>query len=293
MIPRRYVWLLGLALGAGCAPADGDGDEASPLDSLVEVGPVVDAEQDEGEPDAIAAEPDMLAADMSVALDASPDAAVEQNLCVAGDALLGQVDRERMFADLQALVGLGERSSWENQGLAADYIVGQLETLDGVEVVRHEYTWAGQSWVNVEATIPGAQDPEHFVLAGAHYDSTSGEPGRSPGADDDASGCATLLEAARVLSTCPPAQSVRLLFFSNEEEGTIGSMAYAGDLTAVLPPDRVDGYINLDMLAFGPEDEDLDIATRPSDEDFAEAVAQAVEEWTELDVVRHIDEHCG
>ncbi len=285
MVLRISQSLLILAFVAGCAPVDGD-DEPSALG---------DAHPPDG------ASPDGLVADMAWQPDMSwpadasvpPDAAPPPATCAVDEALLAQVDRVRMLTDLETLVGFGERSSWENQKRAADYIVAELEALDGVEVVEHTYDWAGRSWVNVEATFRGSESPDRYVLAGAHFDSTSPDEGVAPGADDDASGVAALLEIARVMSSCQPAESVRLLFFSNEEEGTVGSTEYAGDLAQVVSTDQVEGYINLDMIGYGPEDEDLDIATRPEHEAFAEAVVEAVEQWTELEVVLHIDEHCG
>ena len=282
---RRLVQaLLACALVVGCAPDDGGGGDA-PTDALGSF-------DSGGALDATAVEPDGSLADS--ALDAHPgDAAPEGVACEVGEALLGQVDRTRLLAHLEALTGLTERKTWEAQARAAAYIVEHLEGLPNVELVEHGYEWSGQRWVNMEATWRGTVRPDRYLLAGAHDDSTSPDPALAPGADDDASGVATLLEVARVMSSCQPGESVRLLSFSNEEAGTVGSMAYAADLARTVPPEQIQGYLNLDMLAYGPDDEDLDVATRPAHEAFAEAVAVAVERWTALDVVRHIDEHCG
>ncbi len=76
---------------------------------------------------------------------------------------------------------------------------------------------------NVIADIPGT-NPEEMVLIGAHFDSW--DPAQ--GANDDGSGVAAVLEAARVLKSLglKPRRTIRFAFFSGEEEGTLGSRAY-------------------------------------------------------------------
>ncbi len=70
----------------------------------------------------------------------------------------------------------------------------------------------------------GARTPSEVVLIGAHYDSW--DP--AEGADDDGSGVAAVLEAARILKTLgvTPKRTIRFAFFSGEEEATLGSRAY-------------------------------------------------------------------
>ncbi len=244
-------------------------------------------------------------ADVAKTTDAAPDVAPappedvpppepEPDPCLASDALLDRMSPDRMLADMQFLVGLGERATWESQHTAADYIEEQLSGLDGLTITRHEYTMFGNYWHNVEVTLAGSELPEEYVLAGAHVDSTSEKSMvDSPGADDDASGVATLMETARALAGCAPKRSVRLLFFSNEELGTVGSEEYVKTLKTELPPEQVLAYINVDMIAYGPDDEDLDLATKPQYGYLVEAMATIVEQWTDLEVVKHIDDHCG
>ncbi|MEO1270916.1 MAG: M28 family peptidase, partial [Myxococcota bacterium] len=105
---------------------------------------------------------------------------------------------------------------------------------------------------NLEVIFPGQQRPEEIVLIGAHYDTVT----LSPGADDNASGVAALLEIARTLSQ-PDAsaldRTVRLVFFVNEEapfyqdEG-MGSIAYARRSRA--RGEQLVGVLSLDMLGY-------------------------------------------
>lgn len=78
---------------------------------------------------------------------------------------------------------------------------------------------------NVIGEIPGRERPEEIVLLGAHLDSWD----ITPGANDDASGCAITLEAARLIGTLPqaPRRTVRVVLFANEEFGLSGAKAYA------------------------------------------------------------------
>jgi Zn-dependent M28 family amino/carboxypeptidase len=81
---------------------------------------------------------------------------------------------------------------------------------------------------NIEVEITGTQSPQEFIIVGAHYDSVSG----SPGANDNASGVAALLELARKLKWQRPEKTIRFVAFVNEEPPyfqteEMGSRVYA------------------------------------------------------------------
>lgn len=209
--------------------------------------------------------------------------------CEPSAALLARIDPARMSTDLGALTGLPGRSSDAQQAQAVGYLRTQLSTLPDVAVRDRSYAYGGTQYVNLEATIAGTSNPARFVMAGAHYDAVAG----SQGADDDASGTVAVLEAARALAGCRPPTSIRLLFFSNEEQGTVGSTAYVADFVAEVPPSQVVGFINADMIAHGPPDAAVQIETRPAYAAFATAMEQAVTAWTPLTVLRNVSDHCG
>ena len=102
---------------------------------------------------------------------------------------------------------------------------------------------------NVVVTKLGTTHPEQVYIIGAHYDSRS-ELNQfvAPGADDNASGAAAVVEAARVLSHFDLPYTVRFILFAEEEQGCIGSYGYVSNLE---PGDgAILGMINLDMIAF-------------------------------------------
>ncbi len=97
---------------------------------------------------------------------------------------------------------------------------------------------------NVQAKLPGQNPEAPVILIGAHYDSVPD----SPGADDNASSVAALLEIARMLSIQPPAGPVILVGFALEEYGFVGSQYWSDD--AVKNNNQPDGMIALEMLGY-------------------------------------------
>jgi aminopeptidase YwaD len=95
---------------------------------------------------------------------------------------------------------------------------------------------------NVVATKRGTTRPDEIVVVGGHYDSVP----RSPGANDNASGTAAVLEAARVLAGIPTPRTVQFVLFAAEELGLYGSAAFASERRQ-----GVVAMINLDMVGWG------------------------------------------
>lgn len=109
---------------------------------------------------------------------------------------------------------IGERHVWRPQSLAAarDYILGQWQA-EGYAVETQAYEALDVPCANLSINLPGARWPGQVVLVGAHYDTVR----QSPGADDNASGVAALLELGRRLSGCRLGRTIRLVAFVNEE----------------------------------------------------------------------------
>lgn len=133
---------------------------------------------------------------------------------------------------------------------AADFVERSLREA-GWTPARTSYVIGNDTFFNISAEIPGATLPKEIVLFGAHYDSVS----TTAGADDNGSGVATLLEVARQLKKAPPpARTVRLTFWTNEEPPyfqteNMGSLVEAKrsraageDLKAVIALDTVGFY---------------------------------------------------
>jgi len=121
---------------------------------------------------------------------------------------------------------------------------------------------------NVIAVKHGNQFPEEIYVLGGHYDVyTNG----APGADDDGSGTASIMEAARVLSASSYKRTIKLINFSGEEMGLLGSQAYASQ--AAQQGDNILGMVNMDMIAYvAPADPiDVDLIKNTASTDLANA----------------------
>ncbi len=137
---------------------------------------------------------------------------------------------DRLRAHVQRLAGdIGERNVWRPNALhaAADYIRKEWRN-QGYDVAVQRYIAYDIVSENLEVVRPGIKRPGEIILIGAHYDSVRG----SPGANDNASGVAALLEIGRALADVSLQRTVRLVAFVNEEPpffywGEMGSGVYA------------------------------------------------------------------
>lgn len=111
----------------------------------------------------------------------------------------------------------------------------------GLSTTLDPFTYAGHTYYNVVAELPGTTRPDDIYVFGAHFDTVG-----NPGADDNASGIAALLEVARLVSQWPAAATIRFIAFDREEQGLIGSDEYVG----AHEGDNFVGMIACDMLAY-------------------------------------------
>jgi Zn-dependent M28 family amino/carboxypeptidase len=125
---------------------------------------------------------------------------------------------------------IGERNLYQYDRLqaAADYIQNHLEDL-GYTVSRQVYEAKERQFSNLEVEIPGRDRPDEIVIIGAHYDTDK----KSPGANDNGSAIAALLELARAYAGKSFSRTMRIVAFTNEESPftrtpKMGSRVYAG-----------------------------------------------------------------
>ncbi len=106
------------------------------------------------------------------------------------------------------------------------------------------------TWKNKIVTIPGhGSNADEIVLLTAHLDNTSSSPNtNAPGAEDNASGVAALMEAARLFRFYKFDRTIKIIFFTGEEQGLLGSVAYVANYSAEM--DDIVGVVNLDMFGY-------------------------------------------
>ena len=116
---------------------------------------------------------------------------------------------------VQVLAGdIGERNVYRPAALhAAEQYIRQRWAEMNYEVQAQEYEVEGVRCANLEISVRGNRYPDQILLIGAHYDSVYG----SPGANDNASGVAALLEISRLFKSASPSRSLRFVAFVNEE----------------------------------------------------------------------------
>ena len=182
-------------------------------------------------------------------------------------ALLNDVSEQQLMSYVQTLESFGTRNTFsETQrddvgvGAARRWIHDEfLRVNSGALQVSYDDFVANIDGLatnqrNVVATLPGIGDHQGAIVLMAHYDSRSVDPndGRSPapGADDNASGVAILLELARLLSTRPWNQTIIFAAFAAEEQGTFGSRHFVQNM--MLDGRTLDAAIDNDIVGGRP-----------------------------------------
>ncbi|MEE9190283.1 MAG: M28 family peptidase [Candidatus Neomarinimicrobiota bacterium] len=128
--------------------------------------------------------------------------------------------------------------------IAAIYLENELKRFGLITEIQ-QYSSTGK---NIIATQFGRTHPDLKYILCAHYDSMP-ESERSPGADDNASGTAVVLEAARILSKYSTDYSIVYALWDEEEQGALGSYYYAEN-EAAGNSDQILGVINIDMVGW-------------------------------------------
>ena len=165
---------------------------------------------------------------------------------MAGDQLAA-----RLHDHVELLAGrIGPRHFGVPSALDATValITRELES-GGYDVQRQPYPVEPHEAVNLVAELPGRDRPDQIVVLGAHYDTVE----TTPGADDNASAVAVLLECARMLRDCGPRRTIRFVAFACEEPphfgtGDMGSQVYARRCR--VANERIVGMLCLEMVGF-------------------------------------------
>lgn len=162
-----------------------------------------------------------------------------------------QLSEDRLRAHVWQLAAeIGERNVFHPVALhaAEEYVRGMWRD-QGYDVHAQECTAFGIRSANLEITRPGRGRKDEIILVGAHYDSVEG----SPGANDNGSGVAVLIELSRRFASVDCSRMVRFVAFTNEEppfflSGQQGSMIYAG--AARRRGDDIRLMISLETLGY-------------------------------------------
>lgn len=182
--------------------------------------------------------------------------------------LMEATSRQNLTAYVQQLEGFGTRNAFSatdqvdfGVGAARQWLFNEFVRVgNGRLIVEYDdFPVIGAEGVtfnqqNIVARLPGTGDYPGIILMTAHYDSRTIDPfdgaSLAPGANDNASGVAAMLEAARLMSAVTWNHDVVFVAFAAEEIGTRGSSYFVGD--RLLDGWQIDAVINLDIVGGRP-----------------------------------------
>lgn len=205
----------------------------------------------------------------SVADEPAPAAATRE--AAAEGAAEAEVRRERLLASVQMLpTKRAARGDAEHQAglrqtekLLIEHIrgLGLEPRLDPVDFLGGDREQ--EPWNNIIIDLPGTTLPGEVIVISAHFDAVP----RSPGAEDDGTGVAAVLEMARILKSRPMHRTVRLILFNLEEAGLVGSRAYvARNMEAWSEgKEKIVGMVSLDMIGYYTDEPNSQKSPLPPD----------------------------
>ena len=178
----------------------------------------------------------------------------------------------RLEQTVRALIALGPRHDQAGMARAVTYLAGELVGL-GLTPEAQDYKFANGDYRNLIVRL-GPDTPQRIVI-GAHYDVR----GPFPGADDNASGTAGLLELARLLKAHPPQLRTELVFYPREEVDGQGSAEHAKS----VDPQRIMAMVVLEMIGCYSEPQKFPFAALkwlyPPQGDYIVVVGRPADLW--------------
>lgn len=202
---------------------------------------------------------------------------------------LASVNDERMMETVSDLEGFGSRAFHLNTFRAAAIYIHERFTELGLETSLQNFTFSGNTATNVIAVIPGEGTDPRTIVMGAHYDSENllatdlslTQDLSAPGADDDASGVAAVIELATVMAGIHSSDTLKFIAFGAEElgydqtGGLKGSSHFVNQEIAVGA--TYECAIILDMIGYRSTNENrMTVVNRNSSDAFAPQATQAV-----------------
>ncbi|MDC8015670.1 M28 family metallopeptidase [Tahibacter soli] len=176
-------------------------------------------------------------------------------------AVVDAIDAQRWFGDVTTLAGWS-RSSYGTTSLtqARDWIGNRFSSL-GLTVTKPAFSMPGSgggtiSRTNVVGTWTGTTLPNEWIVVGGHYDSRNtnlSSTTNAPGAEDNATGCAGVIELARVLVANRPQRSVLFMCYAGEEQNLYGSAAHVSQLRQSGNLAKVKSVVIMDMIGYSAD----------------------------------------
>jgi len=202
------------------------------------------------------------------------------------DTIAAHISMDSIIAYDTRLVNFKTRYAYTDSNAAAEVWLRQKFLSFGyTDVTQDTFDVNGVPGIghNIICTKTGTTEPEKVILIGAHFDSytTSNPLVSAPGADDNASGTAGVLEIARVLAAIPSRKTIVFVAFDAEEQWMIGSYYYAWRAAAAGVDIAL--MLNMDMIGYDPDNTGaVWINTYPTSLGYANLAARLAHEKTAL-----------
>jgi len=193
-------------------------------------------------------------------------------------AIVARIDANRWFDTMSALAAFNRNSFSPTLPNARDWLLARFGEA-GLAAQTFPFQMVAQGCTPTPPAIPldnpvgvhvGTSLPDEWIVVGAHYDSRNsvrcdGTANPQPGANDNGTGCAGVIELARAFQDIPTERTIVFMCFAGEEQGLVGSRRYVESLQADATIARVKHMVNLDMIGHAI-DADLDarVETTPA-----------------------------
>ncbi len=160
-------------------------------------------------------------------------------------AIVDRVDTLHLYSDLKWLEGTRHRTAGAAKLKAVQDSIEGLFTSLHYEPSIHTAKFGDYQLKNYIADHYGASSPGRILINDAHYDCVP----FGPGADDNATGVAGMMEISRIIADYHFRKSIRFIGFDVEEDGLIGSKAYVGQ-GGLSVKDTIEGVLNFEMIGY-------------------------------------------
>jgi len=167
--------------------------------------------------------------------------------------VMADVDPVRWYMDVGTLTNWNRHVSSVDNVSARDWIKNEFDQLRPSNSSLQKFNVMGRDAWNVIATFDAGPETDIYIVCG-HYDSISERPSESaPGAEDNATGAAAVIELARVFAKAPKSATLVFATFSGEEQGLVGSKAFVRNLDTTTRS-RIKAVLNMDMIGYSKDD---------------------------------------
>ncbi len=165
--------------------------------------------------------------------------------------LVDQVDSASWLADIVTLSTWSRQTGSTGNASAANWIENQFSQFN-LQTSQVTFNVGSSISNNIMGIQTGLTRPDDWYVVGAHMDSISGNDGNpeAPGAVDNASGCAGVIEMARIASQYSFAGSIIFICYSGEEQGLFGSEFHADTLINNGDDDKIKAALTMDMIGY-------------------------------------------